>query len=123
MKKHQKLNRLCKWLEQQYQYVEDVAEGKQVYVKRINLRRAIQKLLMITDRHTIASWIDMLIAKEYITPNPHTELLPKKRGVQPKVRPCNDTRYFINISMIRNLTRPLSSFKASMPSKNHNGNL
>lgn len=139
--KLKKLKLICRWLEDFYNEAlprmkEYIAHGipvKQIYVKRVTLRRAIHGLLMITDHHTVNGWVNLLLTKGIISPNPHTELSAKQK----KVKPTNDTRYFVNIEAIEKLTHPhtlekyLSPRKHSLnvsrlskeaiPSRSHNG--
>jgi len=68
-------------------------------IKRFELRRRIQKAIDIVARNQISAWINLLLAKGYIKPNPTSEYIRQDRYTK-KFMPNNETRYFINIHEI-----------------------
>ncbi len=70
---------------------------------RFRLRRIVSDAVNITDRHTITGWINLLLGKHYINPNPTSEWQKVKESYNTRSRfmPNNETRYFLNHKVIR----------------------
>lgn len=100
MKKNEKIQILCKLLHGKIHFIDsDNKERAEIGLKlkayvitRYELKKLISHALNITDGHTVNGWITLLLGKVIIRPNPTSELSAKKR----KLKPTNDTRYFIN---------------------------
>lgn len=63
------------------------------FIMRPQLREMIMTVLKIGDAHTVNNWVTILLGKQFIQPNPHTNL--SKSG---KVNPSNYTRYYITVT-------------------------
>ena len=100
-------------------YNEDkVPESERIYrINRQGLRWLIIGELNTSTRHTIYAFLELLLAKELISPNPTSQLSANLK----KIMPTNDTRYFlnkaeiieafkINLAKTKSSTHPLSSF-------------
>lgn len=100
-------------------YNEDkVPENERIYkINRQGLRWLIIGELNTSTRHTIYAFMELLLAKGLISPNPTSQLSANLK----KIMPTNDTRYFlnkteiidafkINIAKTKSSTHPLSSF-------------
>jgi len=121
--KTEKLSRICERLLSHYknaqqEAIEEKLSYKYVYIKRVYLRQNIMDTLNITDAHTVNGWINLLLGKTIISPNPHTQLSAKKK----KIKPSNDTRYILNEFQLKlhihaNQTTLSSFTKGAIPSK------
>lgn len=82
-------------------------------VKRWNLKQYIIEELGITGYNTLCNWINVLLAKHIISPNPHTQLMMNRSGMIGReryiIKPSNDTLYFINWKKIEDYLRKSSS--------------
>jgi len=79
-----------------------VEANEPLRTNRRNVRFAVIRALNITDTHTINKWIDKLLSFGFISPNPHTELSSRMH----KIKPDNDTKYFINIEDVERKLKP-----------------
>jgi len=61
-------------------------------VNRWQLKHHIETQLNIGDPHIVNGWVDRVLAYEFISPNPHTNLTAHTHSL----RPSNDTYYFLN---------------------------
>lgn len=82
----------------------------ETYIQRYNLRiyvigKAFNKAL---NEKTVSTYINMCIAKDYLIQNPTSHIIVSKKFFNtPHILPTNDTRYKINIDLIRKVGQKL----------------
>jgi len=87
---------------------------KSEIIIRLKLRRLISGHAELVSRNAVTTWLNLLLGKGYIKPNPTSEIMSVKRnpyvkgGLYPSTKmymPNNETRYFINIEKIKDFLK------------------
>ncbi len=96
----------------------DDSNNYNISISRYDLRLRMIKSMDFLGTHTYSRWVEFALAQGFLIQNPTSHIT-----VKGKIKPSNDTRYFLNFNLIKTerdrLSAAISEFKRkSKHSKN-----